>query len=340
MTVRVAVIVAFLACGFGACIAAAQSSGPIEFLKRLDRTLCQSSGNTKCKGKRRAGSAKPAPKSTAEPPGEAPEQTDVLPDEGDSKVLKPRLRPVAVTAPDIDVASQQTDAPIILPRLRPGTSVAAKKKDIGKVVIAVPPPVTTAKPKLPDEDELASNTCLKALKAAGASFVPAAQPVAASACEIRVPVKLAGLMADDHVVALPDQPLLACAFALRFAQWLDERGQPLAKATAGSSISRVYTGPGFDCRGRNGDISSKISEHGHGNAVDIERFRLVDGRELWVKDADNRLSASYGPLKALRQSACERFTTVLGPGSNTAHEEHFHFDLGKHGKSGTYVICQ
>lgn len=340
MRARVTTFVAVLSFGlsFGAGGAVAQSSGPLDFLKRLDRTLCQSTGNAKCKAKSVA--ARPARKAPTGKSVEAPEQAEPPPEEGDAQILKPRLRPVVASAPDVDVSSPQPDGQIILPKLRPAKNVPATKNGASKVVIVVPPPGAAAKPKLPDGDELASSSCLKALKAAGASFAPAAQPAAAGACDVRVPVKLAGLMAGGHVVALPDQPLLACAFALRFAQWLDERGQPLAKATAGSSISRVYTGPGFDCRGRNGDNSRKISEHGYGNAVDVERIRFVDGREFWVKDADNRLSASYGTLKALRQSACERFTTVLGPGSNTAHEEHFHFDLGKHGKSGTYVICQ
>ena len=327
----------------------AQSAGPIDFLKRLDRSLCDATSNTRCKGKRRARAARKTPDGK---PAAAPDAVDAAAAD-DGAIVKPRLRPAREAVEEADVASRQVDGPLVLPKLRPAglpplgkvvkpvlkAASPASAKAATKVVVVMPPAGSAAKPRLPDQEELGSS-CLKALKAAGASFTAAAQPVAAGACDVNVPVKLAGLMADGHVVALPDQPLLACAFALRFAQWLDERGQPLAKATAGSSISRVYTGPGFDCRGRNGDISSKISEHGYGNAVDIERIKLVDGREFWVKDAGNRLSASYGTLKALRQSACERFTTVLGPGSNTAHEEHFHFDLGRHGKSGTYVICQ
>ena len=43
---------------------------------------------------------------------------------------------------------------------------------------------------------------------------------------------------------------------------------------------------------------------------------------------------------ALRISACGYFTTVLGPGANAAHAEHYHFDLGLHGKSGNYRICE
>ena len=45
-------------------------------------------------------------------------------------------------------------------------------------------------------------------------------------------------------------------------------------------------------------------------------------------------------LMALRVSACGYFTTVLGPGANAAHAEHYHFDLGMHGKSGSYRICE
>jgi hypothetical protein len=42
----------------------------------------------------------------------------------------------------------------------------------------------------------------------------------------------------------------------------------------------------------------------------------------------------------LRTTACGYFTTVLGPGSNLAHATHYHFDLGVHGKSGNYRICE
>jgi len=41
---------------------------------------------------------------------------------------------------------------------------------------------------------------------------------------------------------------------------------------------------------------------------------------------------------ALRESACHRFTTVLGPGSDGYHEAHIHFDLAE--RSHGYRICQ
>jgi outer membrane biosynthesis protein TonB len=45
------------------------------------------------------------------------------------------------------------------------------------------------------------------------------------------------------------------------------------------------------------------------------------------------------PLReSLRKSACARFTTVLGPGSDGYHEEHIHLDLAE--RHNNYRICQ
>ena len=67
-------------------------------------------------------------------------------------------------------------------------------------------------------------------------------------------------------------------------------------------------------------------------------FDLVNKRQVTVESMPKGADASV--LSALRTSACGYFTTVLGPGSNAAHANHLHFDLGQHGKSGTYRICE
>jgi hypothetical protein len=45
-------------------------------------------------------------------------------------------------------------------------------------------------------------------------------------------------------------------------------------------------------------------------------------------------------LVSVHKSACGLFTTVLGPDANAAHHDHFHFDLGCHGKDCKYLICE
>jgi hypothetical protein len=124
------------------------------------------------------------------------------------------------------------------------------------------------------------------------------------------------------------------------SKWVRESAAPILSAQTGSPLEKISTGPGFQCRGRNGDSTAKVSEHGYGNAVDISDFRMGDGNDIIVKDAIDPNAANYAILHGLRSSACGYFTTVLGPGSNEAHATHFHFDMGVHGKNGNYRICE
>jgi hypothetical protein len=74
--------------------------------------------------------------------------------------------------------------------------------------------------------------------------------------------------------------------------------------------------------------------------VDITTLTTADGRQIQVSDALNPASSSFQVLRALRTAACGYFKTVLGPGANAAHASHFHLDMGMHGKSGNYRICE
>ena len=107
-----------------------------------------------------------------------------------------------------------------------------------------------------------------------------------------------------------------------------------------TKLVKVSTGPGYECRGRNGNSSAKMSEHAFGNAVDITTFTTADGKVFQMSDARNPASPVFEVLRGLRTSACGYFSTVLGPGSNEAHAFHFHFDMGMHGKSENYKICE
>jgi hypothetical protein len=59
-----------------------------------------------------------------------------------------------------------------------------------------------------------------------------------------------------------------------------------------------------------------------------------------VKDAVAMTAPAQPVLAALRASACQTFMTVLGPGANSAHATHFHFDLERRGKTGDHRLCQ
>ncbi len=83
-----------------------------------------------------------------------------------------------------------------------------------------------------------------------------------------------------------------------------------------------------------------MSEHGHANAVDISRFYLADGREITVKRGWKGSSGERRFLRAAHRGGCMFFTTVLGPRYNRAHHDHFHLDLARHGRKGTYRVCK
>jgi hypothetical protein len=99
-------------------------------------------------------------------------------------------------------------------------------------------------------------------------------------------------------------------------------------------MQAVDTYDDFSCRGRNRQSSGKLSEHGKGNAVDVRGFTLADGRFISLTD----VHVSKDMREALRESACARFTTVLGPGSDGYHEEHIHLDMLE--RRNGYRICQ
>jgi hypothetical protein len=134
-------------------------------------------------------------------------------------------------------------------------------------------------------------------------------------------------------IELRPAPVLRCTFAESVAAWLRDEAAPRADKL-GAALRAVETYDSYECRGRNRVPGAKLSEHGKGNAVDLRSFILADGRVVMLTDAN----VAKDFRDELRESACHRFTTVLGPGSDSAHESHIHVDLIE--RRGGYRMCQ
>jgi hypothetical protein len=340
-----------------------------EVLDQLDRSICRNLALTKCKRQKAAGKnsttgAKPGaagkPKTSAPAPVEArptpppPVQAKPAP-----PPVEPAVVPLPRPKPAVPVEVQATPAPVQpeakppvpkkadgavsppLPRPRPKVADPA----LPPVVAPEPAPQQPSQPKArivvepPPVEAPADASCHAQLEASGAVFAAVGQP-GSGQCVVADPVQLASVRAGAVKTDFPEKPTLACGFALRLAQWVKEQANPIVATQTGATITALYTGPGFQCRGRNGDTTAKMSEHAHGNAVDVERFKLSDGRVFEVKDAMTNGAEAQPSLAALRASACAWFTTVLGPGTNSAHTSHFHLDLEKRGKSGQHRLCE
>jgi len=226
------------------------------------------------------------------------------------------------------LAPNSTQRPVIKPKAVVFAPLPRTKPDVLQQQAALIPRALPKDTARKDDTE----SCFQELRAMGAKFTVAAATVDYGKCQVENPVNLRSITVKKNTINLPEAPLLNCKFALQFSKWLSESGAPILSAQLDSPVERISTGPGFECRGRNGDGTAKVSEHGYGNAVDISTFRLRNGKTLNVGDSTL--------LPGVRASACGYFTTVLGPGTNAAHAAHFHFDMGAHGKSGNYRICQ
>lgn len=139
-------------------------------------------------------------------------------------------------------------------------------------------------------------------------------------------------------VAVRPAATLACPIVSALDRWIAESVQPAATRWLGARVVEIKQISAYSCRTRNGDGTSKISEHAFGNALDIAAFVLADGRRISVKDGWRGMPEEQQFLREIQGSACERFTTVLAPGSNAAHYDHIHVDLRRRNRGRD--ICQ
>jgi hypothetical protein len=118
--------------------------------------------------------------------------------------------------------------------------------------------------------------------------------------------------------------------------WLQRIVQPAAEEAFGERVARIEVLSSYACRTRNSLRGAKLSEHARGNAIDVSAFILESGRRVTVLNDWNGSRDEERFLRDVRQEACGLFKTVLGPGSDRYHRDHFHFDLQRHRSGGAY----
>jgi hypothetical protein len=141
------------------------------------------------------------------------------------------------------------------------------------------------------------------------------------------------VMPDQSQVALNPAPTLRCGMAEELARFVHDDLGPAA-AELGSPLASITDLDSYSCRTRDNIKGAKVSEHGKGNAIDINIVRLRNGGVFNL--TDRLVSKAF--RNRLRVAACARFMTVLGPGSDSYHAEHIHLDLAE--RSHSNRICQ
>jgi hypothetical protein len=141
------------------------------------------------------------------------------------------------------------------------------------------------------------------------------------------------VLPDKRRVSVKPAAILRCKMASALAEWVRSDIAPLAERL-GSAVSEVDNFDSFECRGRNRIVGAKLSEHGRANALDVRAFKFADGSHVSLTDR----TVPRGVREGVLHSACSRFSTVLGPGSDGYHEDHIHLDLME--RRNNYRICQ
>jgi len=141
------------------------------------------------------------------------------------------------------------------------------------------------------------------------------------------------ILPDQGKVAIAPPATLRCTMAEAVAQWIREDVAP-AVAKLGAPPRELENMGSYECRGRNRVSGATLSEHGRADALDVRGFKLANKETVVL--ADPKVPKDF--RDAIRASACARFSTVLGPGSDAEHAEHVHLDLIQ--RRNNFKMCQ
>ena len=222
------------------------------------------------------------------------------------RVPLPRPRPAEAPKPEVKGTAEEKGAP--------------DKKEEEKTAAEKPAPQPSAcRVALTDEIAIAP------------SLPPINGPGACGGEDI---VRLEAVVLRDKTrVPLKPAAVLRCPMATAIAEWVRSDVAAIA-VEAGTSVGELDNFDSFDCRGRNRIAGAKMSEHGRANALDVRGVKFANGQ--FVSFTDRTVAREI--REKFLTSACARFTTVLGPGSDWYHEDHVHLDLAE--RRGGYRICQ
>ncbi len=257
----------------------------------------------------------------------------------ETTVETPDPAPPEAAAPDVeDGAQPKPDVP--LPRPRPEGDGPAEPVDIGTPEDEVAPATAeNVEAEVPPAPPRVYQTACPALLLGMVEAEPL-EPIAEGACGERSPLSVTAVTVNGRRVPLSAPVTTNCEMASALPAWL-AAVDGFARAREDARIEEVRVGTSYMCRNVNRAETGRLSEHAFANGLDIVGFALDDGRTIDVltgwpgtPEQGSRL------LRFAHDAACGTFTTTLGPEANALHRDHFHIDLGCHGRSCTAQLCE
>lgn len=220
-----------------------------------------------------------------------------------------------------EVETPESEPPIVQAAITPGPGLQ-------RLVPSNPymnqPPEYRDRSTVPSVMPADERDCRRELKRIGATFQDLPPIGDGKACGIDYPVALSKLSGD---IAMAPAATLSCRMALQVAKWTKYELGPSTRRRYFTGVKAIHQGSSYSCRRING--SRTMSEHSKGNALDIMRIELDSGKDIGVVKKGFFSFREKGLLNNVRADACSYFSTVLGPGYNYDHRNHFHFDIAQ-----------
>lgn len=265
-------------------------------------------------------------------------------------VPRPTPRPAAPAAsgePPIprsrpsEAGAETPAAAIPVPQLRPASTDVGKDRGTAGGSADPQTPSTDGWPA--DAIAAARAQCKALLAGLDIRYAPVDAIGQQGGCGAPAPIEVSAVAG----VRLVPPATQTCAMAAALVAWVGDDVQPAAKKRLGTEVTEIRTATSYACRRRNNGSSGKMSEHSKANALDMSGFTFaqkagvtVGGKDNWGDGLLGAIGLSKGGsfLEDIRKDACAHFTTVLGPGSDPFHGDHFHVDVLQ--RKGDYRICQ
>ncbi|WP_371746738.1 extensin family protein [Shinella sp. H4-D48] len=166
--------------------------------------------------------------------------------------------------------------------------------------------------------------CRQRLQKLGVKFRDVPRISRGRSCGIDWPVELSGLSGG---IQIKPAAQVNCQITEAFARWVKAELVPSARMRYLSGVSAIHQMSSYSCRTMNSRRGAAMSEHARGNAIDVGRIVLKSGKSIAIEPKGFFAFREKGLLKSVRGDSCKYFSTVLGPGSDRYHKDHFHFDL-------------
>lgn len=134
----------------------------------------------------------------------------------------------------------------------------------------------------PADVALAKARCAHILRTIDAVTVPE-PPLRDGECGAPAPVRVVSV-GRKPAVALSPPALLTCDMAVALHDWIKKDVQPTARKQLRAEISQIDVMSDYSCRNAYGRARTRLSEHGHANAIDIRGFVTAKSETVAVLD--------------------------------------------------------